>query len=369
MGLSIAPESIVHAANKAEQNINKENSDKTLGAVRPQSKTSVGMFSIKSANDVIKDAKAQPDPAPFWLSMWYEGEVCCLFSDSNLGKSILAVQIASLIARKQKVLYFDFELSDKQFQLRYTDDATGELYEFPPYLYRVVIDSTTYDVENFETQIIADIERAAQQLDAKVLIIDNLTYLCNASEKGDMAGLLMMQLMRLKLTYSLSLLVLAHTPKRSLSMPITQNDLAGSKKLYNFFDSVFAIGKSALDGNLRYVKQIKVRYGQYEYDSDNVAVFEIAKVGAFLQFVSKGCATEKSHLREMSEKEDATLTENVRQLHEQGIPHRAIAKQMGISESKAYRIIRKIERASLASAEACEADEASETSEADKAPH
>ena len=35
--------------------------------------------------------------------------------------------------------------------------------------------------------------------------------------------------------YALSILVLAHTPKRSLDCPITSNDLAGSKRLYNFF--------------------------------------------------------------------------------------------------------------------------------------
>jgi len=340
----LSPDLIMAKAAAAEQELLDKR--EAFAASSPDSQqtptTSIGVFSIQSANDVIKEAKAQPDPKPFWLSMWYEGEVCCLFSDSNLGKSILAVQIASMIAQKQKVLYFDFELSNKQFQLRYTDESTGELHRFPPYLYRVVIDSSTYDVENFEARIIADIETAATQMDAKVLIIDNLTYLCNSSEKGDMAGVLMMQLMRLKHTYSLSLLVLAHTPKRSLSNPITQNDLAGSKKLYNFFDSVFAIGKSASDGNLRYVKQIKVRYGQYEYDSDNVAVFEISKVGSFLQFVPHGCATERSHLRELSDKEDASLTDSIRQLHEQGMPYRAIAKQVGVSESKAYHIIQKL---------------------------
>ncbi len=82
----------------------------------------VGMFTIMTANRTIQDAKLRPDPAPLWMTLWYEGEVCCLFSDSNLGKSIYATQIAADIAQKQKVLYFDFELSDKQFQLRYTDE-------------------------------------------------------------------------------------------------------------------------------------------------------------------------------------------------------------------------------------------------------
>ena len=116
-------------------------------------------------------------------------------------------------------------------------------------------------------------------------------------EKGDAAGRLMIQLNNLKKRYALSILVLAHTPKRSLDCPITSNDLAGSKRLYNFFDSVFTIGKSAQDGGLRYVKQLKVRYGTFSHDADNVIVYEIDKVDAFLQFVFRGYSTEKEHLK------------------------------------------------------------------------
>ena len=113
----------------------------------------------------------------------------------------------------------------------------------------------------------------------------------------------MIQLNNLKKKYGLSLLVLAHTPKRSLDCPITSNDLAGSKRLYNFFDSVFAIGKSAQDGSLRYVKQLKVRYGTYSYDGDNVIIYEIEKVDCFLQFVHRGYSTEKEHLKQLGDDE------------------------------------------------------------------
>lgn len=47
-----------------------------------------------------------------------------------------------------------------------------------------------------------------------------------------------------------NLLIIAHTPKLNLSSPITQNDMVSIKKLYNFFDSVFAIGKSIRDERL-----------------------------------------------------------------------------------------------------------------------
>ncbi len=299
----------------------------------------IGMFIVKTANRTIKEAALRPNPDALWLSLWYEGEVCCLFSDSNLGKSIYAVQIAAQIAKTRKVLYFDFELSDKQFQLRYSDE-NGNLNQFPDNLYRVEINSDSLDVSDFEQAIMNNIEQAALQTEAKILIIDNLTYLCIASEKGDAAGALMCRLIALKKKYGLSILVLAHTPKRCLSNPITQNDLAGSKKLYNFFDSVFAIGKSARDSNLRYIKQLKVRYGNYTYDADNVIVSAIEKTGSFLQFVNIGYATEKEHLKEPSDKDLSQETENIKQLAGQGKSIREIAKELNISKSKVGRILK-----------------------------
>lgn len=291
---------------------------------------SIGMFSVKTANRTIQEAALRPNPDPLWLSLWYEGEVCCLFSDSNLGKSIYAVQIASSIAEKQKVLYFDFELSDKQFQLRYSDEQ-GHLNKFPESLYRVEINRDSLDVGGFEDAVISNIEQTAVATGAKVLIIDNLTYLCIASEKGDLAGSLMFRLMGLKKKHGLSMLILAHTPKRPLSNPITQNDLAGSKKLYNFFDSVFAIGKSGKDSNLRYIKQLKVRYGNYTYDADNVIVSSIEKEGTFLQFVHAGYAEEKEHLKEFTEKDKADTVNKVKQLSKEGKTQRNIAETLCIS--------------------------------------
>ena len=187
--------------------------------------------------------------------------------------------------------------------------------------------------------VVADIEQAALALEIKNLIIDNLTYVCNASEKGDAAALLMMNLMRLKKKHGWSILVLAHTPKRSMASPITQNDLAGSKKLFNFFDSVFAIGLSAKDTNLRYIKQLKVRAGAFEYDKDNVIVAEIVKENAFLHFNNIGYATEKEHLKEMSDNDQSELIEQAKQYQQQGKSQREIAKLLNISVGKVNKLL------------------------------
>ena len=66
-------------------------------------------------------------------------------------------------------------------------------------------------------------------------------------------------LKKIKNKYGLSLLILAHTPKRDATKGITKNDLSGSKMLMNFCDSAFAIGESFQKNGLRYLKQIKVQ--------------------------------------------------------------------------------------------------------------
>ena len=301
---------------------------------------SIGVMSIKAANRTVLEASLLPTPRALWDSFWYEGELSCLFADSNVGKSILAVQIADRIARTDNVLYLDFELSDKQFQLRYTDEH-GNLYTFPEKLYRVSLDCNSLLEADFEEAIIGSIEQMALQTRCKIFIVDNLTYLCCAMEKGDAAGRLMIQLNNLKKRYGLSILVLAHTPKRSLDCPITSNDLAGSKRLYNFFDSVFAIGKSAQDGGLRYVKQLKVRYGTYSYDADNVILYEIEKVDAFLQFVHRGYSTEKEHLKKLGDNESSQRDCLILQLSRSGKSVREIASEVNCGKSTVSRIIQR----------------------------
>ncbi len=308
--------------------------------------STVGMLAVKKVNDSLRDAARMPDPVPLYLELWYQGEVSCLFSDSNLGKSIYAVQIAEEIAKTRNILYLDCELSEKQFQMRYTDDATGTLHSFPERMYRVEIDSMRLDLKDYEDRILQNIEAAALQLSCSTLIIDNLTYLCNSSDKGVDAGLFMMKLMQLKKKHGWSILIIAHTPKRSLSSPITQNDLAGSKKLYNFFDSVFAIGKSARDDRLRYVKQLKVRAGAFRYDADNVIVYEVEKTGDFTHFEFKEYSTEWEYLREEKETETQNRVENVLQLSRQGKSYREIAQEVGLSKSMVAKIVKKAEEPS-----------------------
>jgi len=148
-----------------------------------------------------------------------------------------------------------------------------------------------------------------------------------------------MKLIALKKKHSLTLLIISHTPKRNLSNPITQNDLAGSKKLYNFFDNVFAIGQSARDKRIKFVKQVKVRASEYVYDSDNVIVYEITNEDGYVRFLHKGYGKEAEHLKDKTEDDEFSTHSNILALHKEGKTVREIADLVERSKTSVHRII------------------------------
>src|ERR1700761_368162 len=269
------------------------------------------LFTIRTANTWLKQANQRAIPKMLFGKFWYEGELCILFADSNLGKSILAVQIANAIsigesmepftyeAEAQPVLYFDFELTDKQFEARYSANFKDH-YDFTGNFYRAEL-NPDIDVppgfKDFDEYLNACLERSIVQTNTKVLVIDNLTYLRGENEKARDALPLMKHLKALKTRYNLSILALAHTPKRDMSLEITRNDLQGSKMLMNFCDSALTIGESVIEKNMRYLKQIKQRNTNEVYGSNNVCICEVNKPSNFLQYEFTGHGKEADHLR------------------------------------------------------------------------
>ncbi|MCF0239114.1 MAG: AAA family ATPase, partial [Streptococcus gallolyticus] len=313
-----------------------------------------GFFMVKKASDWMDSASKKPIPKMLFSQLWFEGECCILFADTGMGKSILAVQIADSIsygkpikgfkleAEKQLVLYFDFELTEKQFELRYINEC-GFDYKFSPNFLRSEInpDCEIPDNMDFEVYLNYEIEKALVKTGAKVVIIDNITYLRSGTEKAADALPLMKHLKKLKNKYNLSMLILAHTPKRNLSNPITRNDLQGSKMLINFCDSCFAIGESSKDKSLRYIKQIKQRNCEQVYDADNVAICELNKPDDFVQFDFKEFSNESEHLQQVSKKDKDGRNQKIKELADKGWSQRDIAKEVGLSASYVNRILKK----------------------------
>ena len=322
----------------------------------PEPNPNIGLFTIKAANKWIDEASRRPKPCKLFGQLWFEHEICILFSDSNLGKSILAVQIADAVSRgngalsgmameakPQMVLYFDFELSDKQFEVRYIGDD-GTHYEFSPNLKRVEINPDVVDYPDgcdLEEYIKISLQQAVEELGAKVIILDNITYLSRETEKAKDALPLMKWLKSFGRKYDLSILVLAHTPKRNMANPITKNDLQGSKMLYNFCDGCFAIGESTKDTQIRYIKELKQRNVSFAYDADNVIVCEIVKPDNFLmfRFVEYGCESE--HLRQLTDNDRDNMIERAKELSAKGKTQREISHELCISVGSVNNYLKK----------------------------
>jgi len=344
-GLSISPDEVIAAANKL-----------LADSCNTTTPTDDNLFIVKTANHWMQEAKNRPIQQMLFAEFWFEGEICILFADTNLGKSILAVQIGQSIASgkaipgfplqtgAQPVLYFDFELTDKQFEVRYSVNKSAH-FEFDDNFLRVEFNHDVIPPEGqaYEDFLADCIERTLIEKQAKVLIIDNLTYLKNETEKAKDALPLMKRLKGLKNKYDLSMLVLAHTPKRDLSKPITRNDLSGSKMLINFCDSAFAIGESCKDSSLRYIKQIKQRNTEQMYGADNILLCQISKPKNFVWFEMTGFGTERDHLKEFTDKDDRARLQQVKDLQASGLTYREIGAKIGLSHVTVGKLLRKAE--------------------------
>lgn len=299
-----------------------------------------GRLPYTSSNKWIEIGKALANPIYFFFRMIVQFEINIIFSAANTGKSLLLVQIAEEIARQEKVLIVDCELSTKQFQMRYTNLDTGATYIFPDNLLRAEIDPDLLDDVSLEDAIFDSVEQAAKD-GIKVICIDNLTFICTDAEKAEVTIKFMRRLIKLKKKYGLTLIIVAHSPKRDASKPITRDDLSGSSKLMALIDNALAVGVSAKDSQLRYVKTVKFRDDEYPYPAEKVAVYRIEKQDCYTKFVYLGRDEEREHLRQKNQFTEMEDMQEFLDLQAKGLSLRQISEETGVSKSNIHRKIKK----------------------------
>ena len=320
-------------------------------------------FDVKPLDDWIAETEESPEARALFGDFWLEDELCILFADTGIGKSIFALQIADSVARgvsiapflleipAQKVLYFDFEMSGKQIRKRYSlrdGNNRPDRYRFTPNIIRAQLHTEPDYPGYFDsyTEYIHDsFEEVLRESGCRIVIVDNITFLNNSANSGPgRAFRLIGELQRLKNEYGLSILVLAHTPKRRAYRSLTINDLQGSKMLSNFANNVFAIGESSRGKDIRYLKHLKPRNSELTYDASNVCVFKIEKRDNFLGFNFTGYSTEREHILPFTLGNNANrevLRKKVRELHDEGFTQRQIAALLAISIATVNRYLKK----------------------------
>lgn len=305
----------------------------------------------ETANQRIERAKKQPIPQKLFDTLWYESEICFLFSDTNVGKTILALQIANSITRgiaikgfemnalTQMVIVFDFEMNDKQFEKRCSDNYKDH-YFFDDKLIIARMNDDFIDYDDTDKQMHNAIEKAIIGSKSKIVIIDNITFLNKDTSKGDRALELMKLLKRMKSQHQLSILVLAHCVKRDKSRPLVKDNMAGSSNLQNFADSMFALGRG--DDNTRYVKQLKSRFDSIYFGGENVIVLHIEEIDNLLQMTFDKYDDESNYLTKISIEDKEQLADEIR-VYKKKYPNksiREIEKDLGVSKSRVHRALK-----------------------------
>lgn len=322
----------------------KAETSQTKSSTIEQAYPAPSCFKVQSGNTWMKEASAIETPKQLVGTLVFQNEMTVLFSPTGTGKSILAVQICDALSRGKaidgfttqltqgmKVLYVDCELSTKQFEQRFIDEQ-GKPYKFAANFHRAELSN----VSASSAEILSSLKQEITKNGIEFLCFDNLTFISGLLQKAAEATVLLKGLRKIQQETGVTLLVIGHTPKKKPGEPLTINDFAGSARLGDFVDAAFAIGKVATDQELRYIKQVKVRSWENEYDSDHVAVMEKVK-GKKLDFRFLRFDQEEDLIRRKLSQEERNA--RILELAEKGLSCRKIAEEIGCSHGTVNNVI------------------------------
>lgn len=261
---------------------------------------SSSIIKTQSGKSILSDHKDEKPPRQVFGRYLFEGELGVLYGDTNSGKSILANDIAffvsggghnwpNMTSPHIPSMYIDMELTSKQFANRYkgADDYIPEDY------IRAEVDVLNEEEDNL-FPIIRDfvISKQTQPNPPRFIIVDNITNGFGSIWGSSQMRKLISNFKNLKDDYGLTILLVAHCPKRKKNKPIEQDDLGGSKMILNFVDSAFAVGTSFQTDDIRYIKQIKVRECEKEKKVMTVQI----KDDPYLSFQYLDMTEEETHI-------------------------------------------------------------------------
>lgn len=259
------------------------------------------LFDYSTMNEIISEGAKAEKRKPLYKNLWYEQEVAIFFGTTNVGKSILAVQIAEEIARQgRKVIYFDYEMSMQQLSDRYCNDDYTKRYQFSENFLRPNLE---YDLgRNFKertTRLFSRMEEAVTLSGINIFIIDNITCLNPKLSNTEEAASFMIRFKDIAKKLKASVLLLGHSPKKSKgNSTITLDRLSGSKNISNFIDACFCMGKVEDGGGKVYIKQLKARSCAITLNENRVLVCSLTKRDdCFLQFKEEGFGVEKDLIK------------------------------------------------------------------------
>ena len=281
-----------------------------------------------------------------WHGLWYQGEMACLFGEPNVGKTILAMQIANeLNKRGLKTLYFDFENAAHQFKSRYKTDKFNYNTGDGEFIVKPL--NPNYSTAPLDSRSILDyIKKDFVTERAPVIIIDDITHLIGSGDQADVRYVLN-TLRSWTQHFMVSILVLAHSKRRKPSSLTTIDSLAGSFEYSYAFDSIFSLTRANKYNEehhniTHYIKHHKNRMGLVSFNELNVitAQFGRDENNGFLQFNNLYTGgNERQLLRDNGYKNYDEINKAIIQYHNLHFSTREIANLVGSSQTHVCRTI------------------------------
>jgi len=193
---------------------------------------------------------------------------------SNVGKSILALQLALSIAmgvpfmgqfvvpRPRKVLFIQFEMLDQMVQERLERQMHALTEEYPTcreYLKDNLTIASFEDKRLFEDAY-GTIEKNLMTGDYDVLVIDNLYTSSNiAMDKNDQLQTLLSRITELKLKYKIAMVMISHHKKMSEKQPLDHFMVFGGSTYVNWLDNLVQVANTGRGKDLKVFKITKTR--------------------------------------------------------------------------------------------------------------
>lgn len=301
------------------------------------------IFIHKCLRDIIYDT--QP-PVDLWYGLWHQGEMACLFGEPNIGKTILAMKIASdIIKRDERVLYFDFENAEHQLLPRYQakDDSGNNA----PLIDILTLNHANYQIKHDNHSMLDYIKRAFLLHQAHIIIIDDISHLFGSGNQADVRFVLN-TLRSWTKQFRVSILVLAHSKKKGTNQLANIEQLAGSFECAYSFDSIFSLNRAndynkSNNGISHYIKHHKTRMGEIVYGERNVITLNL-KFDDELQVLTMcdlACgANERQLVRDFGYYTDDQVVNAIFKFKKLFYSIREIADLVGVSKSKVGRILK-----------------------------
>ena len=283
-----------------------------------------------------------------WHGLWYQGEMACLFGEPNVGKTILAMQIANVLSKRGlKTFYYDFENAAHQFKARYKTDKSDHNSSDGNYIVKPL--NPNYSNAKLDSRSVLEyIKKDFTTERAPVIIIDDITHLIGSGDPADVRYVLN-TLRSWTQHFLVSILVLAHSKRRKPSSLTTIDTLAGSFEYSYAFDSIFSLTRAnqynAEHNNItHYIKHHKNRMGPVIYHDLNVITVKFGRDenNGFLQFNDFYTGgNERQLLRDYGYSTSEQINKAILQYKKLSFSTREIANIVGCSQSHVSRTIRK----------------------------